>query len=437
MANKGYYVKRTKRRGLKVFCVILALLFLAACAGGGYGWYQVRELKKKIAALTVADNSPVAIDGDGNELVSGQTYAMPSSMAFMRSTAEDTVEEADDEGENSTVITPGGPVTLTANIKTEFSQYIQGLNYVWTVEFMDPHDFDHADYKEGLEGTWMNPFCPACNYTNWMTYDDEGHATDEKREISDYITITPTTDTAETVEVECLKPFGCPMQITVRLEKAPQVKGTCRLDYIRRVTYDKNNYGNYSLFQLYDNVNWRLTYEYGVGTVKGEPVLNAFRLKLESVFFTSYVKKMLTFDITAVALYTSAAFEMTVIPELGVIVEETTTATSLPTRKSNMSVMTSNQDHCITMATFIKDFNRLSAKQRDAINYAWYYVCQHRYTSIYTPNIYVDLLYDYTYNGVKISTFGLSNGQWRFDNALYGKGLEPNELVVSSSKAVI
>ena len=53
-------------------------------------------------------------------------------------------------------------------------------------------------------------------------------------DISDYLTITPTSDGALTAEVECLAPFGTQAIITANIRGYEEISDTCTVDYVQK-----------------------------------------------------------------------------------------------------------------------------------------------------------------------------------------------------------
>ncbi len=56
------------------------------------------------------------------------------------------------------------------------------------------------------------------------------------KKASDYVTITPTSDGALMARVECRSAFGEPITIVAASRNNPEAKGTCRVDYAKRVS---------------------------------------------------------------------------------------------------------------------------------------------------------------------------------------------------------
>lgn len=123
------------------------------------------------------------MDGEGNAMMSGTTYAMPARMVFATTAAE--VSNAS-EG-----------ITLTATIQPETAE---NKAVDWDVAFVNPS-------------------------SSWASGKD----------VSDYVTVTPASDGALTANVNCLKAFGEQIKITVTSRANVNAKAECTLDYARRI----------------------------------------------------------------------------------------------------------------------------------------------------------------------------------------------------------
>lgn len=123
------------------------------------------------------------MDGEGNAMMSGTTYAMPARMVFATTAAE--VSNAS-EG-----------ITLTATIQPETAE---NKTVDWDVAFVNPS-------------------------SSWASGKD----------VSDYVTVTPASDGALTANVNCLKAFGEQIKITVTSRANVNAKAECTLDYARRI----------------------------------------------------------------------------------------------------------------------------------------------------------------------------------------------------------
>lgn len=55
------------------------------------------------------------------------------------------------------------------------------------------------------------------------------------KNVTDYVTVTPSSDGALTATAECKQPFGEPVVITVRSRKNPEAFASCSCNYVKRV----------------------------------------------------------------------------------------------------------------------------------------------------------------------------------------------------------
>ena len=122
-------------------------------------------------------------DGAGNELVSGKVYPLSSNMVFTAPSAESPLAE---DG-----------VTLQATVKPDTATN-KALD--WTVAFVNPA-------------------------SAWAT----GKA------VSDYVSVTPTSNGADTATVTCNEPFGEQIRITVTSRSNANAKAECVVDFAKRV----------------------------------------------------------------------------------------------------------------------------------------------------------------------------------------------------------
>lgn len=123
------------------------------------------------------------MDENGNEMISGTVYPMSTNMLFTSPSAMSTTAS---EG-----------VTLQATVKPD-----DAINKAvdWSVSFVN-------------------------SSSSWAT----------GKTITDYVTVTPTSDGATTATVTCAQAFGEKIRITVTLRNNPEAKDSCIVDYARRI----------------------------------------------------------------------------------------------------------------------------------------------------------------------------------------------------------
>ena len=139
--------------------------------------------KAKQTEQAAVNEQATVIDGEGNAMVSGKTYAMPQRMVFAATAAE--------------AVTASEGITLTATVSPETAD---NKAVDWAVLFVNP------------SSSWASG-----------------------KTVTDYVTVTPTSDGALTANVNCLKAFGEQIKVTVTSRVNPEAKAECTLDYARRI----------------------------------------------------------------------------------------------------------------------------------------------------------------------------------------------------------
>lgn len=81
------------------------------------------------------------------------------------------------------------------------------------------------------------------------TYDshdthDTSDSWSEGKTVTDYVTVTPTSDGALTANVECLKDFGAQVKVTVTSRDNTDVKANCLVDYTQKLQGVKATFGS-------------------------------------------------------------------------------------------------------------------------------------------------------------------------------------------------
>ena len=119
--------------------------------------------KTKQTEQAAVNEQAAVIDGEGNAMVSGKTYAMPQRMVFSATAAE--------------AVTASDGITLTATVSPETAD---NKAVDWAASFVNP------------SSSWASG-----------------------KTVTDYVTVTPTSDGALTANVNCLKAFGEQIKVTV------------------------------------------------------------------------------------------------------------------------------------------------------------------------------------------------------------------------------
>ena len=139
--------------------------------------------KTKQTEQAAVNEQAAVIDGEGNAMVSGKTYAMPQRMVFSATAAE--------------AVTASDGITLTATVSPETAD---NKAVDWAASFVNP------------SSSWASG-----------------------KTVTDYVTVTPTSDGALTANVNCLKAFGEQIKVTVTSRVNSEAKAECTLDYARRI----------------------------------------------------------------------------------------------------------------------------------------------------------------------------------------------------------
>lgn len=177
-------MKTTKSKKILWTIVSFLLAALLACSV-----LLIEHINKP---AQVPEASAPAIDQDGNELESGKVHDLPKGLAFRSATSLANGEY--------------DAVTVKATVKPENATYKE-------VDWAIAWDQEEIDKQEDIWNSW------------WQG--DE--------QITDYVTVTPTTDGSTTATVKCLQPFGVPAIITVTSRNNPNAKATCRVDFVKRI----------------------------------------------------------------------------------------------------------------------------------------------------------------------------------------------------------
>ena len=117
-------------------------------------------------------------DGEGNALESGTAYAMPTAMVYSIPTAQSSASEG---------------ITITATVLPDTAI---NKNVTWTLSFAD----DQSEWATG-------------------------------KTVTDYVTVTPTSDGANTATLTCLKAFEGEALITVTTREGGYID-TCRVVFV-------------------------------------------------------------------------------------------------------------------------------------------------------------------------------------------------------------
>lgn len=177
-------MKTTKSKKILWTIVSFLLVALLACSV-----LLIEHINKP---AQVPEASAPAVDENGNELENGKVHDLPKGLAFRSATSLANGEY--------------DAVTVKATVKPDNATYKE-------VDWAIAWDQEEIDKQEDIWNSW------------WQG--DE--------QITDYVTVTPTTDGSTTATVKCLQPFGVPAIITVTSRNNSNAKATCRVDFVKRI----------------------------------------------------------------------------------------------------------------------------------------------------------------------------------------------------------
>lgn len=195
---------------------IILLLIIALLGVGAVGylskgfqnwsykeWFS-KDIKDPIidAGKDSNKSSALVTDGDGNELVSGVVYDLPSSIVFNGVTGKKTSTALYSDDDVSTVADDDGGILLQAIIKPD---YAIDKSVDWSVSWAETSDSDSIKWVEG-------------------------------KNVSDYLSIIPNSDGSTIAKLYCTERFGAQAQITVTSRRNPNATRTCKIDMRR--SYD-------------------------------------------------------------------------------------------------------------------------------------------------------------------------------------------------------
>lgn len=157
-------------------------------------------------------------------------------------------------------------------------------------------------------------------------------------DISDYLTITPTSDGALTADVECLAPFGTQAIITANIRGHEEISDTCTVDYVQKFETATANF-TFTHTDPEKNFTWNLNGE-TVQTVAFPPVdtfsdLDGYTAShtvtavYSDVYTISTIPTSISIEMGCVATYKSALAQAGVTGLDSNIFETETTSDSL------------------------------------------------------------------------------------------------------------
>ena len=205
-----------KYKSNKIVTAVLAILLVIVIAGAAAlvgvlsdGFKDWTKFQPDEQTETPADEVqggeeelPV-LDDEGNEMESGVVHEMPKAMTFRTAASLAATPAAQAETYDS--------VTLTATVKPDSAA---DKTVDWAVAFVNPS-------------------------SEWAT----------GKTVTDYVTVTPSSDGSTTATVKCLRPFGEQIKVTVTSRTNANATASCTVDFSARL----GGYGLVGFTQQADN----------------------------------------------------------------------------------------------------------------------------------------------------------------------------------------
>lgn len=174
---------------------IVAFALIVVLLAGMIGAWVVLFQENPAEDVPVEDELPVVegedlpvIDNEGNELSSEMANAMPMGMTFRTAASLAAAPAAQSETYDS--------VKLTATVKPDSAA---DKSVDWAVVFVNPS----SEWASG-------------------------------KTVTDYVTVTPSSDGSTTATVKCLQPFGEQVKITVTSRMNKEATASCTVDFAAR-----------------------------------------------------------------------------------------------------------------------------------------------------------------------------------------------------------
>ena len=166
----------------KLLATILAVSMVATAGVTATACFAFKD--KLTSDLAQTDSSIRQVTDDKSEVMGDGVNAMPTRMTFRNARTITNASEYDS-------------VTIQASIKPDNAT---NKNVSWSVSFVNP------------SSAWANG-----------------------KTVTDYVTVTPQSTGSNIATVECLKPFGEQIKITVTSESNVNAKAECIVDFAQRI----------------------------------------------------------------------------------------------------------------------------------------------------------------------------------------------------------
>lgn len=166
----------------KLLATILAMSMVATAGVTATACFGIKD--KPSSESTQTDSSIDQVTDETGTAMGNGVNAMPARMTFRNARAITNASEYDS-------------VTIQATVKPDNAT---NKSVSWSVAFVNPT-------------------------SKWAT----------GKSVTDYITVTPQSTGSNIATVECLKPFGEQIKITVTSEANPDAKAECTVDFAKRI----------------------------------------------------------------------------------------------------------------------------------------------------------------------------------------------------------
>lgn len=209
------------------------------------------------------------------------------------------------------------------------------------------------------------------------------------KNVTDYVTITPTADGSSTANISCLQAFGEQVLITATARANSDISATATVDYVKRVSSFDVAF-NASEVKFNTTYNFTISPVYSVGTIQGELVTSNYDFVLTDAFKSAIKGKMNSSYASTLTYYSPSNFT----------IDESAHTFAFEYANAFLCFAKSNAD------------KMTSIKVRDDFNNAFTLA-----VGEYSQNHAVFKLdYTYTYNGTTYSS-GKSEVELKFDSA--------------------
>ena len=140
-----------------------------------------------------------------------------------------------------------------------------------------------------------------------LAWSNPGSSWASGKTVTDYLTITPSSDGARTATWQCLQAFGEPIVITVTSRNNPEVSATKNAQYVKRITNFDIAF-NASEFKWDAEYTLTSTPTYSDGTLQGTVALSNANIQLTEGFKSAIEDNMLPLQVDSITYKSPAEF---------------------------------------------------------------------------------------------------------------------------------